>query len=45
MDLKTVVFSTNTTDHDTKHLHYMLSEHMLIQLSAQQNQKREIKIK
>lgn len=43
LNLKTVIFAINTTANDTKHLHHIFSEHMLIQLSAEQNQKKKKK--
>lgn len=45
LNLKTVIFAINTTANDTKHLHHIFSEHMLIQLSAEQNQKKKKKQK
>ena len=41
LNLKTIIFAINTTANDTKHLHHIFSEHMLIQLSAEQNQKKK----
>ena len=41
LNLKTVIFAINTTANDTKHLHHIFSEHMLIQLSAEQNEKKK----
>ena len=43
LNLKTIIFAINTTANDTKHLHHIFSEHMLIQLSAEQNQKKKRK--
>ena len=43
LNLKTIIFAINTTANDTKHLHHIFSEHMLIQLSAEQNQKKKKK--
>lgn len=41
LNLKTVIFAINTTVNDTKHLHHIVSEHMLIQLSVRQKQKKK----
>lgn len=45
LNLKTIIFAINTTANDTKHLHHIFSEHMLIQLYAEQNQKKKNKAK
>ena len=45
LNLKTVIFAINTTANDTKHLHHIFSEHMLIQLSAEKNEKKKQKQK
>lgn len=45
LNLKTVIFAVNTTANDTKHLHHIFSEHMLIQLSAEQNKQTKKKQK
>ena len=45
LNLKTVIFAINTTANDTKHLHHIFSEHMLIQLSAEQNEKKKTETK
>ena len=44
LNLKTVIFAINTTANDTKHLHHIFSEHMLIQLSAEQNEKKKTEL-